>query len=91
MADIADNNGDLSQNNSDEWRYKRKNICLWKETHRRRERELVSFLCVIPPHPTPVAMRSNKSRKGKRNIRKENPRKVAKLNFPLLKSVDFIW
>ena len=91
MAHIADSNGDLfkiTQTNED---IREKNICLWKETHRRRERELVSFLCVIPPHPTPVAMRSNKSRKGKRNIRKENPRKVAKLNFPLLKSVDFIW
>ena len=68
-----------------------RNICLRKETHTRRERELVSLLCVNPPHPTPVAMRSNKARKGKRNIRKENTRKVAELNLPLLKSVDFIW
>ena len=66
-----------------------RNLCLRREAHVRSKGESVLLLCMILPHPTPVAMRSNEARKGKRNIRKQNPRNVAELNPPLQRPVDF--
>ena len=66
------------------------NLCIRRESHARRERESVPLLRVISPHPAPATMRSNEARKGKRNMRKENPRNVAELNLPLQIHADFI-
>ena len=48
-----------------------RNLCLRREDHKRREGESVPLLRVISPHPAPIAIRSNKARKGKRNVRKK--------------------
>ena len=37
-----------------------RNLCLWREAHTRRAGESIPLLHVIPPHPAPAAMRSNK-------------------------------
>ena len=77
----------IAQSNED---MRERNLCLRREAHARREGESAPLLRMIPPHPTPVVMRNIEARKGKRNKRKENPRNVAKLNFPTPRPVDFV-
>ena len=90
MVDNADDNLDLSGNSSDEQDIRERNLYLQREAHVRREGESVLLFCMIAPHPTPVAIRNNKLRKGKRNIRKENPRNIVELNLPLEIPVYFV-
>ena len=90
MVDNADDNLDLSGNSSDEQDIRERNLYLQREAHARREGESVLLFCMIAPHPTPVAIRNNKLRKGKRNIRKENPRNIVELNLPLEIPVYFV-
>ena len=42
-----------------------------EQAHSRRGVESVPLLRMISPHPAPAAIRSNKARKGKRNIKKK--------------------
>ena len=90
MVDNADDNLDLSGNSSDEQDIRERNLYLQREAHARREGESVLLFCMIAPHPTPVAIRNNKLRKGKRKIRKENPRNIVELNLPLEIPVYFV-
>ena len=90
MVDNADDNLDLSGNSSDEQDIRERNLYLQREAHVRREGESVLLFCMIAPHPTPVAIRNNKLRKGKRKIRKENPRNIVELNLPLEIPVYFV-
>ena len=90
MVDNADDNLDLSGNSSDEQDIRERNLYLQREAHARREGESVLLFCMIAPHPTPVAIRNNKLRKGKRNIRKENPRNIVELKLPLEIPVYFV-
>ena len=90
MADNVDDNVDLSGNSSDEQDIREINLYRQREAHARREGESVLLFCMIAPHPTPVAIRNNKLRKGKRNIRKKNPRNIVELNLPLEIPVYFV-
>ena len=67
-----------------------RNLCLWREAHARRAGESVPLLREILPHPAPAAMKINEARKGKRNIRKGNPRNVVGLNLSLQRPVVFV-
>ena len=67
-----------------------RNLCLWRQPHARRAGELVSLLRVTLPHSAPAAMRTSEVRKGKRNIRKGNPRDVVELNLSLQRLVVFV-
>ena len=69
---------------------RKRNLCFRRKAHGRREGESILLPRMIPAHPAPVGMRSNEARKGKRYIRKENPRNVAELIFPLQRPVDFV-
>ena len=90
MADNVDDNVDLSGNSSDEQDIREINLYRQREAHARREGESVLLFCMIASHPTPVAIRNNKLRKGKRNIRKGNPRNTVELNLPLEIPVYFV-
>ena len=52
----------------------RERRCLWREAHAKREGESVPLLRVILPHPGAAAIRNNEAIKGKRSMRKENPK-----------------
>ena len=77
----------IAQTNED---IREKNLCLRREAHARRAGESFPLLCAAPPHPAPAVMRSNEARKGKRKIRKENPRIIVELNLPLQIPVDLV-
>ena len=99
MADNAYDNVDFSENSSDERRHKRKKSISLQRSSRKKSRGISStsardssreILRVIQFHPAPAAMRSNEARKGKRSIRKVNPRNVVELNLPIQRPVDFV-
>ena len=71
MADKADDIALLSENSSDERRHNGKKSMSSEQAHPRKEVESVPLLRVIFPHPAPAAIRSNKAKKGKRNIKKK--------------------
>ena len=71
MADKADDIVLLSENSSDERRHNGKKSMSSEQAHPRKEVESVPLLRVIFPHPAPAAIRSNKAKKGKRNIKKK--------------------
>ena len=82
MVDNADDNLDLSGNSSDEQDIRERNLYLQREAHARREGESVLLFCMIAPHPTPVAIRNNKLRKGKKEHKERKPKKHCRTKSP---------